>query len=271
MSWSITNPDEPSNIDVTVPSPARIYDYYLGGKENFAADRQVAEEALSVVPHGRRVALANRKFLVRAVKYMARNGVDQFIDLGTGIPTSPNVHEVARSAMPGARVVYVDNDPIVTVHSRALLAGAGSGVAAIRGDIRYPLNIIRNSALRQIIDFGRPVGILFVAVLHFIADSDNPYLAVTAFRDQVPPGSFLAVSHISRDGTAPDAISTIERVYARASAPAVFRGRDEISKFFAGFGLVKPGLVEVDQWRGNNRKPEDLPALRFLGGVGRKP
>jgi len=148
MSGDDSSPD----IDVTTPSPARMYDYYLGGKDNFPADREAAEKALSVVQQGRAVAWANRRFLVRAVRYLARNGIRQFIDLGTGIPTSPNVHEVARSITPDARVVYVDNDPVVTLHNRALLANNNTGIAALHGDIRYPLDIATNDALRNLQD-----------------------------------------------------------------------------------------------------------------------
>jgi S-adenosyl methyltransferase len=267
----IADSGEPPRIDVNQPSPARIYDYYLGGKDYFAADKEAAEEALSVVPHGRQVARANRKFLVRAVKHMASLGIEQFIDLGTGIPTSPNVHEVAGLGARTPRVIYVDNDPIVAAHSQAILANEGRGIAAIRGDVRYPENILRNDTLRRIIDFSRPVGILFVAVLHFVTDADDPYAAVALFRDQVPSGSYLALSHITSDGTPPEVISTIEQVYARASAPAVFRTRDQISRFFDGYRLIQPGLVEVAQWRGNSRKPQNPLALHFLCGVGRKP
>jgi hypothetical protein len=248
-----------------------MYDYYLGGKDNFAADREAAEKALSVVPDGRRIAWANRRFLVRVVKHLARCGIDQFIDLGTGIPTSPNVHETARSIIANARVAYVDNDPIVTVHSRALLESAGSGIIAVRGDIRYPLNIITNHAVREVIDFRRPVGVLFVAVLHFVTDGEGPYRAVASFRDRICPGSYIAASHITSDGTAPRVITTIQEAYQRASAPAVFRSRMDIERFFDGLDLVRPGLAEVSQWRSNNRKPANPPALRFLGGVGRKP
>src|SRR5216683_733661 len=260
----------PPDIDVTIPSPARIYDYYLGGMTNYPADRAAAERALAVVPHGRQIARANRKFLVRAVKYLARNGVQQFIDLGTGIPTSPNVHEAARAIAPGARVVYIDNDPVVTLHNRALLPPGDAWIAAIYGDIRNPRNITTHPVVREVIDFSRPVGVLFVAVLHFVADSGDPYRSVAVFRDRIPPGSYLAISHITSDGTAPKVIRAIEDAYNQASAPAVFRSREEIRSFFAGFDLVRPGLVEVSDWRGNNRAPENLPALRFLGGVGRK-
>lgn len=259
------------DIDVAIPSPARMYDYYLGGKDNFPADRVAAETALSVVPDGRAVARANRRFMVRAVRYLARQGINQFVDLGTGIPTSPNVHEVARGIIPDARVVYVDNDPVVTAHNRALLANNNSGIAAVHGDIRYPLDIATSDALRQAIDFSQPVAALFVAVLHFLTNGEDPYNSVCVFRDRMPAGSYLVVSHITSDGTDHAVMAAIRDAYSSASAPAVFRSRKDIRQLFAGFRLVSPGLVEVSAWRGNNRKPADLPALRFLGGVGRKP
>ena len=189
-------------FDPSVPSPARMYDYYLGGKDNFAADREAAEQALSVVPFGREVARANRQFLVRAVTFMARSGIGQFIDLGTGLPTRPNVHEVARSVLPDARVLYVDNDPMVCSHARALLA-TNDGVAAIQGDIRTPQAILNDPVTRELIDFTRPVGVLFVAVLHFLTDDDQPWEQVAAFRWRMASGSMLAVSHITSDGTPP--------------------------------------------------------------------
>lgn len=264
-------PSPTSSFDITVPSPARMYDYYLGGKENFPADREAAEKALSVVPQGRAIAWANRRFMVRAVRHLARNGISQFIDLGTGIPTSPNVHEVARTIIPDARVVYLDNDPVVTAHNRALLANNKSGVFALHGDIRYPFDIVESAALRQIIDFSRPVAALFVAVLHFLSNGDDPYNCVYAFRDCMCSGAYVVISHITSDGTSPNVIGTVRDAYANASAPAVFRTRDEIAQFFAGFVLARPGLVEVGDWRSGKRNAETSSALRFLGGVGRKP
>lgn len=258
------------DVDVTTPSPARMYDYYLGGTNNFQADRDAAERALSAVPCGRRVAWANRKFLMRAVQFLAHAGIDQFIDLGTGIPTSPNVHEVARSIIPGARVAYVDNDPIVVVHDKSLLAGL-ENITAVRGDIRYPLNIITNHAIREVIDFDRPVGVLFVAVLHFITSDENPYKAVTVLRDRIAPGSFLAISHITSNGSDPTTIATIRDAYKDATAPAVFRTFEEIERFFSGLDLLSPGLADVSNWRSNGRDPAARSTLRFLGGVGRKP
>jgi hypothetical protein len=243
-----------------------MYDYYLGGKDNYAADRAAAEKALSVVPHGRELARSNRRFLVRAVRHMARQGVAQFIDLGTGYPTSPNVHEAAAALVDRPRVVYVDNDAIVTAHNRALLGGR-DGVTVLHGDIRCLGQIFAQDELWNAIDFERPVGVLFVAVLHFIPSEDDPQASVSAFCSHMAPGSFLAVSHITSDGTAPAVMATIRDAYRTASAPAVFRSRDEIAGFFAGLDLVHPGLVEVSAWRASGSRPS---TLRFLGGVGKK-
>jgi SAM-dependent methyltransferase len=260
------------DIDFTTPSTARMYDYYLDGKDNYAADREAADKALSAVPDGKRVAWANRNFLARAVRYMAESGIDQFLDLGTGIPTSPNVHEVAHEVCPRSRVAYVDNDPLVIAHDRALLAG-GDGIVAVHGDIRYPLNIITNRSVQEIIDFSRPVGVLLVAVLHFISDGERPYDSVGVIRDHLAPGSYLAISHITSEGTAPETIRTIQDAYAAASAPAVFRGSREIMRFFSGLTLASPGLVNVRQWRPDHEGSQDQAphGLRFLGGVGGKP
>jgi hypothetical protein len=268
---SVSRGTTASRLDVTIPSPARMYDYYLGGKDNFSADRQAAEKALSVVPQGQAIAWANRRFMVRAVEHLARNGISQFIDLGTGIPTSPSVHEAARAITPDARVVYLDNDPIVTTHNRALLANNNSGVIALHGDIRYPFDILASAALSEVIDFSQPVAVLFVAVLHFLTNGDDPCNSVYAFRDSICSGSCVVVSHITCDGTSSNVVATVRDAYASASAPAVFRTRDEIAQFFAGIDLLRPGLVEVGDWRSGRRKAETPSALRFLGGVGMKP
>jgi hypothetical protein len=267
--WRPASEDHPAEIDFTVPSPARMYDYYLGGKNHFPADREAAEKALSLVPSGRELARANRGFLVRAVRYLAGQGIDQFIDVGTGLPTSPNVHEVARSVNPDARVVYGDNDPLVMAHARAMLADS-DGVIAVRGDARYPYGfIITNDAVQTLIDFSRPVGLLFVAVLHFITDEEDPYRAVAWVRDRVAPGSYLAVSHITSDGSDPAAMAAIRDAYKEATAPAVFRDTAGIGRFFDGFEIVEPGLAEVSRW--HNPAPAPAPAAaRFLAAVGRK-
>jgi DNA-binding cell septation regulator SpoVG len=241
---------------------------YYSGKGNFEADRKAAENALSVVPEGRKVAWANRRFMVRAVRYMARHGIEQFIDLGTGIPASPSVHEIARSITPEARVVYADNDPIVVSHNKSLLANHDDGIAGIHGDIRYTANLFDDPELEKLIDLGAPVGVLFVAVLHFIRNIEGPEGIVSAFRHRMAPGSFVAISHICSDGTAPEVRSTIEDAYSHASAPAVFRTREEIESLFDGFSIVKPGIVEVSRWHGNRHSQP--AALRFLGGVAEK-
>jgi hypothetical protein len=259
-------------IDTTRPSPARMYDYYLGGKNNFAADRAAADIALSAVPDGRKAARDNRDFLIRAVRHLASEGIDQFIDLGAGIPTSPNVHEAAQGVNPASVVAYVDNDPMAVVHGRALLADSGTGVMAVEGDIRHPLDILENGSVRGLIDFSRPIAILFVAVLHFITDAERPHHAVAAFRDHVPPGSCIVVSHITSEGMGPDTMTTIRDAYREATAPAVFRDTNEIRAFFNELSLVEPGLVEPSQWRpAEGKAPDDPPAsLHFLAGAGRK-
>jgi hypothetical protein len=246
-----------------------MYDYYLGGKDNYAADRAAAESALAVVPQGRQFAQANRHFLAHAVVLMANHGVRQFIDLGTGIPTSPSVHEMAAVVQPGARVLYVDNDPVVTAHNQALLA-TSAGVRAIEADIRNPYGIFTSPALEGFIDFDQPLGILFVAVLHFIADDHEPQALVKTFKSYMAPGSYLALSHITSDGTDPRVQAAIEDAYAHASAPAVFRTRAQVEAFFTGLELQPPGLVDVAEWFPFARTAPAQPlAVGFVGGVGR--
>jgi hypothetical protein len=260
----------PAGVDPAIPSPARMYDYYLGGKDNYAADREAAEKALSVVPSGKRIARANRYFLMRAVVLMADQGIRQFIDLGTGIPTSPSVHGLARAIQPDARVFYVDNDAVVTVHNRALLVKDES-VRALQADIRDPGSILDSPELRELIDFSQPVGVLFVAVLHFVRDREDPLGIVRAFTSRMTPGSYLAVSHITRDGTDPEVVTTIREAYDKASAPAIFRTEPEIQMFFSGFELVRPGLVDVTRWSPHAARFTPQPSdLRFLAGLGRK-
>ena len=245
-----------------------MYDYYLGGKDNYAADRAAAEKVLSVVPHGRQIAQANRHFLAHAVVLMANHGIRQFIDLGTGIPTSPSVHELAKLVQPDAHVLYVDNDPTVTVHNQAILAKS-AGVRAIDGDIRKPYGIFTSPALEGFIDFDQPVGVLFVAVLHFITDEDEPEALVKTFKTYMASGSYLALSHITSDGTDPTVMATIRDAYARACAPAIFRTRAQIAAFFIGLEMQPPGLVNVTEWFPFAGRLPAQPAVGFLGGVAR--
>jgi hypothetical protein len=249
--------------DVRTPHPARMYDYLLGGKNNFAADREAADQAMALVPYSREVAWSNRQFMTRAVGAMARAGIDQFIDLGSGFPISPNVHEVAWQA----RVVYVDNDPVVTRHNTALLAKERQ-VIAIDADVRCPMCILDRPEVNEVIDFSRPVGLLFFAVLDFVTEDEQPGDIVAAFRSRVQPGSMIAISHISSDRTPPEVVRTIENVYSLATAPATFRSNAEIEKFLIGCDLLEPGVVPVSKWRPELTTVKVGSTLGFAGGVG---
>ncbi|WP_246265353.1 SAM-dependent methyltransferase [Acrocarpospora pleiomorpha] len=257
----------PVTIDVKVPNVARMYDYYLGGKDNTLADRECAEEVIREIPQTRDIAWANRRFLGRAVRFLAEEqGIDQFIDIGAGLPTRENVHQVAQRANPDARVVYVDNDPVVLVHARALLARDPQTVA-ISGDARRPLEILADAELRGLLDLSRPVGVLMVAVLHFVTDAEDPYGAVASLMSHLVPGSCLVVSHVERTKR----LEAATRAYARASSPAVLRSDAEVAAFFEGLTMIEPGLVRLKNWR-----PDDLvlrfdPDVPIFGAVGVKP
>jgi SAM-dependent methyltransferase len=256
----------PVGFDPTRPSPARVWDYFLGGKDNFAVDRQVAEMVFARAPDMRLTAQANRRFLERTVRFLAESGIRQFIDLGTGIPTSPNVHEVARTVYPSARVIYVDFDPLVVVHARALLATA-AGVAAIQGDIRWPERILDDAELRTLIDFDEPVGVLFISVLPFVTDEEDPARVVGAFRERMATGSYLVISHASAHSD-PTAMAQAEAAFANSSTRIIPRSHTEILRLFDGFELVEPGLVDIERWRSETGGPPTK--LRAEGGVGRK-
>lgn len=260
----MTQRQPPAGVDPTTPNPARMYDYYLGGHDNFAADREAAEKVLAALPEGRDVFRANRAFLGRAVTFLAQTGIRQFIDIGTGLPTQDNVHQVAHRTAPDARVVYVDNDPMVLAHARALLSGP-EPVTLIQADLREPDTILNHAELANLIDFNEPVAVLLVAVLHFLTDEENPAATVARFREAMAPGSYLVISH----GEATPEVRQAEKTYQSASAPGVGRSHEQIQSFFNGFDLVPPGLVYVSQWRPHNH--EDHPNRVVLGGVGRKP
>jgi O-methyltransferase involved in polyketide biosynthesis len=253
--------------DVRTPHPARMYDYFLGGKNNFAVDREAAERAMELVPYSREVAWANRQFMTRAVRTMADAGIDQFIDLGSGFPTSPSVHEVARQSQPDARVVYADNDPVVVQHNMALLAKEPH-VLSIAADVRCPTCILDRPEVNEVIDLSRPVGVLFIAILHFVTDEEQPGDIVTAFRSRVPAGSMIAISHIRSDETPPEVMERIEDAYRDATAPAVFRNNAEIEKFFIGCDLLEPGVVSLAKWRPEFNTIRVGSTLDFAGGVG---
>jgi S-adenosyl methyltransferase len=260
-----------SEFDVTVAHPARMYDYYLGGKDNFEADREAADKLLAVVPEARDIARANRGFLVRAVRYLAaEKGIRQFLDIGTGIPTHPGTHEVAQAVAPGAKVVYADNDPIVLAHARAFLASGSEGNCAyVHADLRNPDAIL--DAARSSLDFTQPVALLMIAVLHFIPDRDAPAALVAAYLDALPGGSYLALSHGTADFHPDKGINTAAvAAYDSASAPLVPRTKPQIEKLFGGLIMEPPGLVQAPLWRPDaDPEPGSTEKIGIYAGVAR--
>jgi len=240
--------EETHEIDVTTPSVARMYDYYLGGKDNYAADREAARLVLGSAPDVPLAALENREFLKRAMRYLAaERGISQFVDIGPGLPTQGNIHQLSHQHDPEAKVVYIDNDASVLVHSRALLDGV-PGVALLAGDLREPEAILAAQSLRAVIDFSRPVALLMTLVLHFVSPDDDPYGLVAAYRDALCPGSFLVVSHVTGDDREPGMLAGVG-AYENASAPLILRTRSQVQEFFNGFDLIDPGVVFLSQWR----------------------
>jgi len=264
----------PPEIDTSRPHPARIYDYGLGGKNHFAADREIAEKAWASMPTGRTAARENRAFLGRAVRYLAaKEGMRQFLDIGTGLPTTGNVHEVAQRVAPESRIVYVDNDPLVLAHARALLTSSRAGrTAYIPADLRDPAGILANPVTREVIDFTRPVVLMLVAILHFIQDEDSPAEIVGTLLGALPPGSFLVASHLTGEH---DRVgwAAVERDYRAAGMPAQWRDSDEFARLaFTGLKMVPPGVVLVSEWQPEGAGPRPSPAeVSFYGGVARKP
>jgi len=261
----------PPGIDPTVPSTARMYDFWLGGKDHFAVDRMAALEVSEAAPEVRMMAVENRKFLRRAVRYLASDaGIAQFLDIGTGLPTQGNVHQVAQQVNPVARVIYVDNDPMVLAHSRALKTSRNTAV--IEADLRNPAAILDHPRTLQLIDFRQPLAVLLVAVLHFIGDDDDPYAVVGSICEAMPPGSYLVVSHATGGILSGDSAGKVGEHYRKHVAPgATMRGSDEILRFFTGFELIKPGLVKVPSWRPDEATTPDADKVWILGAVGHKP
>ena len=258
-------------VDANTPNVARIYDYWLGGKDNFAADRTAAERLSEIVPEARAAARANREFLSRAVRFLAEAGIRQFIDLGTGLPTQANVHEVAHQVDPGARVVYVDYDPVVIVHGQALLQ-ADDATVMIDADVREPEKILEHHELRAMIDFDEPVAVLMVGIMHFITDAEDPYRIVARFRDAMVPGGYVAICHVTGDPR-PSAVAPVTEVYNETTSPMTPRSRDQVLRLFGGFDLVEPGLVYAPEWRAEwtGEQAADPVTSFVFAGVGRKP
>ncbi len=259
----------PADVDVNAPNAARMYDYALGGCHNFAVDRAMVERAEAALPGARLVAHANRAFLARVVRWLVAAGVRQFLDLGSGIPTLGNVHEVAQQGAPDARVVYVDVDPVAEEHGRALLAD--NPLAGVLGaDIRRPSDILDSHVVHDLLDFSQQVAVLMFAVLHFVPDADDPAGIVARFVDAVPVGSYLALSHGSPPPQRLDDAATVQRLYQRTSSPLHLRDRSEVAKLVGGLEIVEPGIVAVGEWHPDPEDGADLAHDELLGVVARK-
>jgi len=264
----------PQGIDISVPSVSRMYDFYLGGSHNFEVDREAARKAMEFLPGLPKIMQANRAFMRRAVRYAVAAGIDQFLDIGSGIPTFGNVHEVAQAADPRAKVAYVDHDPVAVAHSQAVLEGNDHAVVAA-ADLRRPKEILANPEVTGLLDLDRPVALLLVAVLHFIEDADDPRGAVAELREALAPGSLIVLTHASYEGiplSREEADGTVG-VYRNIRNPLIMRTREEIGAFFEGYEMAEPGLVSMPEWRPDtphSPEQEDPYAFSGFGGVGRK-
>ena len=256
-----------SGLDISIPNVARIYDFLLGGKDNFAADREAARKILQEIPCAALACRQNREFLMRVVEVLADSGVRQFLDIGSGLPAQENVHEVAQAAAPGSRVVYVDYDHVVVSHAKALLKSGSPRVAVVEADLRDPEKILEGAG--ALIDFGEPVAVLMFAVLHFLTDADQPREAVRSLMEALVPGSALALSHVTGEGTALEASEAAQEIYRGASAPLVPRSRQDITGFFDGLDVVEPGVTDINLWPGKSPGPE--APVTLYGGLALKP
>jgi SAM-dependent methyltransferase len=259
----------PAGIDPGRPSPARIYDYYLGGTHNFAADREVGDEVMALMPEMPAAARANRAFLRRSVRAVTAAGIDQFIDLGSGIPTQGHLHELAQRDLPHARVVYVDIDPVAIIHSRAIL-GDDPLTTVVQADLHHADTILDHPAVRGLIDFSRPVCLVMLAVLHFAPDTPALRAALRRYHDALIPGSHLILCHGTSENR-PERIARISTVYTRTSSPLVLRDRAQLADLFAGWTFLPPGIVDGPLWRPDPADPpvDDPSAYAFVAGVAR--
>jgi hypothetical protein len=260
----------PAEFDTGVPHSARMYDYWLGGKDNFASDRQMAEIFLQQIPSMREMARENRSFVTRATGYLASQGIRQFLDIGTGIPTSPNLHETAQQIDPTAHVVYVDNDPVVLAHARALLVGLDpDSVGYVDADLRDPAGLLSSPELGEVLDVEQPIALMLIAILMLIGPADDPYGRVAILRDALPSGSFLALTHPTADFD-PEAMGTVTAAATGGGMTFVPRTQDEVAAFFGDWEILPPGIVPVRAWR-PDVEPDDPRSAYYWAGVGRKP
>ncbi|WUH97815.1 SAM-dependent methyltransferase [Spirillospora sp. NBC_00431] len=257
----------PPGVDPTQLSHARAYDYVLGGKNNYAVDREAAAQVIDLAPDLPALGRAQRVFLLRVTRMCAEEGIDQFLDIGAGIPTAPNVHETAKAVNPRSHVVYADYDPLVTVHNSALLAD-GDGVVSVEADVRDPDALMSDPRVTALIDFDRPLLVLFVGLFHLVADEHDPAGLIARFRDRMVPGSHMMLSQFCADGSDPAARAKLEEISAGSPSPMCFRRREEIVTFFDGFELMEPGVVDVQDWWPD--EPAPRTGLKVAAGVGKK-
>jgi hypothetical protein len=266
----MTNSPWPTeDVDDSTPNVARMYDYFLGGFHNFATDRELAERTIAVWPQVPAIARANRAFLGRAVTHLVESGVRQFLDLGSGVPTVGNVHEIAQRVAPDARVVYVDVEPVAVAHSRNILEG-NPHAAVVQADLRNAQGVLAAPAVKELIDPTVPTALLMVAVLHFVPDSDEAAAAIRTYREALGPGSWLAISHGTDEVVPPEVAEQVYPLYQQTSSSAVSRTRDELTALLDGYDLVDPGLVLVEQWQPGSPADVDDPAKSPVwAGIGR--
>ncbi|GAB6903306.1 SAM-dependent methyltransferase [Kineosporia succinea] len=268
----MTNPQwVGEDIDLTRPSVSRMYDYYLGGFHNFGPDREMAEKAISGWPDLPLIMRANRAFLRRGVHFLVEQGVRQFLDIGSGIPTVGNVHEVAQEQAPDARIVYVDTDPVAVAHSKQLLEG-NAGAAALAGDFTQPAELLTEVEELGLLDRSQPTAVLLNALLHFVPDEAEPAGLIAAYRDWSAPGSYLMISHATHELHPTEQTEGFKELYRNATSQMRFRGREEVAEFFDGYELVEPGVELLARWRPEPDAPlEDAERFPGWAGVGRKP
>ncbi len=259
----------PGDVDVSRPSAARVYDYFLGGAHNFEVDRLLAEQIAALTPNLAETMRANRGFLRRAVRVLVAEGIDQFLDIGSGIPTVGNVHEVAQEADPAARVVYVDVDPVAVAHSQSILAG-NDRAGVVRADLREPDRILAEAKALGLVDLDRPLAVLLAGVVHFIPDAEDPYGIVERLRAPLVPGSFLLISHATQDGQPPEVLEA-QRLSTRTATEITLRSHADVARFFGELTLVEPGLVFLSEWRPDGPDVEEHPErVGAYGGVARR-
>ncbi|GAA3629835.1 S-adenosyl methyltransferase [Lentzea atacamensis] len=263
----------PPGVDVSVPSAARVYDYLLGGAHNFAVDRLMGDKAEQMMPLARSAARLNRAFLRRAVRFMAEQGVRQFLDIGSGIPTVANVHEVAQDVAPECRVVYVDRDPVAVAHGELLVAG-NDRVGVLQADMRDPDSILNSHETGRLLDFDQPIGLLLLFMLHWVPTAADPQSLMKRYREALPSGSYLAISHLASEHTIAEARAVTDRMNKVGGGEVIERTHDEVEAFFGDFELVEPGLVKFAEWRptgpGDISDDPEVNGIAYAG-VGRKP